>query len=48
MIWSVQVGKLLVTLASTGLNPESKPVCPEVDVDAKGLHGFAKEDCVTV
>jgi hypothetical protein len=29
-------------------NPELNPTCPVVDVDANGLHGLAKVDCVTV
>lgn len=30
------------------MNPESKPVCPVVEVEAIPLHGLAKVDCVTV
>jgi len=34
------VGKPVVWLSGTGINPESKPL-------ARRVHGFAKVDCVT-
>lgn len=33
-----------VTFAATGMNPESKPICPVVDVFSSFRHGSAKDD----
>ena len=44
---TVKVGKA-VALAETGMKPESKPTCPEVEVEVRERQGALKEDCVTV
>lgn len=45
VIW--YVGNV-VALSETGINPESKPTCPLVDVNVNARQGVAKVDCVTV
>lgn len=44
---TVKVGKVVAS-AATGMKPESKPICPEVEVDVSERHGALKDDWVTV